>query len=90
MKGTSNAMAITEYLKARPLGATTMEIARHLDTSDDSAAQSMERMLDRGQVVRGLGTRLSAVWTLTDIRATPSIFKAKETLLAMQEAARRA
>lgn len=90
MKGTPNAMAITEYLKARPFGANAVELANYLNTSDESAAHSLERLLARGLVERDQGTRMSAVWTLVANEPTPPIFRAKETLLAMQEAARRA
>lgn len=90
MKGTSNATAITEYLKARPSGANAVELANHLNTSDESAAHSLERLLARGLVERDRGTRMSAVWTLIANEPTPPIFRAMETLKAMQAAARHA
>jgi DNA-binding IclR family transcriptional regulator len=88
MKGTSNAAAITEYLKARPCGANAVELASYLNTSDESAAGSLERLLARGLVERDPGTRMSAVWTLIATEPTPPIFRAMETLKAMQAAAR--
>jgi hypothetical protein len=90
MIGTSNATAITEYLKARPLGATTTEIALHLNTSGDSVVQSMERLFNRGLVEKVEGSRINAVWTLIANEPTPPIFRAMETLKAMQNAARHA
>jgi DNA-binding IclR family transcriptional regulator len=88
MKGSSNAAAIAEYLRQHPSGATAMELARHLDTSGDSAVQSLERLLSRDLVKIVAGSRMSAVWTLVANEPTPPIFRAMETLQAMQEAAR--
>ena len=90
MIGTSNLAAITEFLKARPLGATTTEIALHLNTSGDSVVQSMERLLNRGLVEKIEGSRINAVWALIGKEPTPPIFRAMETLKAMQAAARHA
>ncbi|MBN3757190.1 hypothetical protein G3N95_29910 [Paraburkholderia sp. Tr-20389] len=85
----SNFNAIIEFLKARPLGATTREIAGFLETTDESANQTMERLFARGSILRGEGARLSAPWTLANTEITPPVFKAAETLLAMQKCARR-
>ena len=83
-----NGNIIVEFLRAHPLGASTREIARFLNTTDESANQSMERLCERGSVLKGQGARLAAPWTLANTEITPPVFKAKETLLAMQEAAR--
>jgi hypothetical protein len=76
---------IAEFLKDRPLGASTREVARFLETTEESAHQSLDRMFARGQVLKGLGDRLDAPWTLAKGEITPPIFKAVETLSAMQE-----
>lgn len=83
-----NGNIIIDFLRAHPLGASTHEIARFLETSEKSAEQSMGRLLDRGSVLRGEGARLTAPWTLANTEITPPIFKAVETLVAMQEVAR--
>lgn len=84
-----NGNIIIEFLRAHPLGASTREIARFLETTDESAIQSMNLLASRGSVLRGEGARLTAPWTLANAEVTPPVFKAAETLLAMQEAARR-
>jgi len=84
-----NSTAIIEFLKDRPLGASTREVARFLETTDESAIQSMNLLAKRGSILRGEGARLDAPWTLANTEITPPVFKAAETLLAMQEHARR-
>lgn len=83
-----NGNIIVEFLRNHPLGASTREIARFLNTTDESAIQSMNLLCDRGSVLRGEGARLDAPWTLANTEITPPIFKAVETLVAMQEVAR--
>lgn len=88
MIGSSNGPAIIEFLKARPFGVSSIDIAIHLGTSGESAAQSMDRLQARGLVARDHGNRMTGIWTLTEQRSTPPIFRAMETLQAMQTAAR--
>jgi hypothetical protein len=84
-----NGNIIVEYLRNRPFGASTREVARFLNTTDENAHASMQLLESRGSVLRGTGARLSAPWTLANTEITPPVFKAAETLLAMQEHARR-
>jgi predicted ArsR family transcriptional regulator len=70
---------IVEYLDERPRGASLEEIAAFLDTTCDSARTSMKRLLERGQVKFE-----DSVWK-TNRERTPPVFKALETLKAMQE-----
>ena len=83
-----NGNIIVEFLRNHPLGASTREIARFLNTTDENAHASLRLLESRGSVLSGTGERLSAPWTLANTEITPAIFKAAETLLAMQQAAR--
>jgi hypothetical protein len=69
---------IVEFLDGRPRGASLEEIAAFLDTTCDSARTSMKRLLERDQVKLD-----GPVWK-TNRQATPPIFRAVETLQAMQ------
>lgn len=84
-----NLPAIVEFLKTRPLGASVREIARFLEIEDESAYASMTLLERRGSVTKGLGKRFDVPYTLSDIMNTPAVFKARETLSAMQEHIRR-
>lgn len=82
---TPNLPTIVEILKTRPLGASVRELARMLDVDDESAYSSMTLLARRETVVKGSGSRMDAPYTLVDAMKTPAIFKARETLSAMQE-----
>lgn len=86
---TPNIPRVTEYLRAHPNGVHGWQISGHLDTTDDSAYQSLLLMQSRGKVVlvsRGK-TNADSVWALPVKTATPPIFRARETLEAFQVAA---
>lgn len=86
-----NMPKITAILAGLPQGATGAEIASHLETTHDSATQSLMRLLMRGLVERAGGTnKVDATWTLAAAASsnTPPIFRAMETLAAMQGVAR--
>jgi predicted ArsR family transcriptional regulator len=81
---------IAQFLAARPRGSTGAEIAAHLGTTERSAAQSLTRLLERGEVHRTNGsTRAEAVWSLTKQDETPPIYSAMQTVEAMRAVAHR-
>lgn len=86
---TPNLPIIVEILKTRPLGASVRELARLLDVDEESAYSSMTLLARRETVVKGPGSRMDAPYTLADAMRTPAVFKARETLSAMQEHIRR-
>lgn len=80
-----NGNIIVEFLRSHPLGASTREIARFLQANEENAHASMRLLESRGQVLSGTGARLDAPWTLANTAITPPIFRAVETLVAMQD-----
>ena len=80
---------IRTYLEAHPDGATTLEIAQSIECDPASVAQSLGRLETRGEAKRigGSHTGLHATWIYT-MEPTPPVFRAMETLRAMQEACR--
>ncbi|MFM0044089.1 hypothetical protein [Paraburkholderia sediminicola] len=90
---TPNIPRVIEYLRAHPNGVYGWQIAGHLEVSDKSAHQTMLLMLLSGKAVLAAKGRTNAdsAWMLhqTERSAAPPIFRAMETLGAIQEAARR-
>lgn len=85
-----NIPRVIEFLSAHPKGVYGWQIAAHLDTTDDSAHQSLLLMQLRGKAVLAAKgkTNADALWVLPTKTATPPIFRARETLEAFQIAAR--
>jgi hypothetical protein len=82
---------IVEFFADQPHGATVWEIAEALGSSNDTTVQALRRMAERGEAVMVMDSALlpHTVWTLPP-HSTPQIFRAMETLQAMQNAARQA
>ena len=78
---------ITEYLRSHPDGASAREIAEMLDCMPDSAARLMNTLERQGVVMRIADGARDGRWKLV-VPVTPPIFRAAETLEAMQNAAR--
>jgi hypothetical protein len=83
---------IIEFLESRPQGAYGWQIAEHINSPSESVCQTLLRMLNRGKVVQLViaASRADSIWAMSaELRAeTPPVFKALETLLAFQSAAR--
>lgn len=83
---------ITEFLTGRPNGATVRKITELLHSSTSSVVQTLRLMQSRGQLVILIDSseRDDMVWALANSGrpAAPPIFRAVETLAAMQDAAR--
>lgn len=80
---------ILEYLESRPEGATPTEIADHVDGNAESIARTLGRLAERGEakLLRGGHMAVSGTWIRT-LEPTPPVFRARETLAAMQAACR--
>jgi len=74
---------IRELLAGRPLGASADELARVMDVKLETIGEALLRMVERREV-----TQTGSVWRLNRSDVTPPIFRAMETLEAMQVAAR--
>ncbi len=87
-----NIPKIIEFLTTKPRGAKGHAIGEHLGVTPDSISRTLGRMSERGDI-KSSGKyryRLDATWTLvhTDATVTPPIYRAAETLVAMQVVAR--
>ena len=83
-----NIPRVLEFLGAHPNGAYGWQIAAHLDTTDDSAHQSLLLMQLRGKAVLATKGKTNADSLWRPIKnATPPIFRASATLEAFQVAA---
>jgi hypothetical protein len=82
---------IADFLADQPHGAPVWQIAEALGSSNDTTVQALRRMAERGEAVLVCDFALlpHTVWTMPP-HSTPKIFRAMETLQAMQSAARRA
>lgn len=80
---------VIAYLDAHPDGATMQEIADGIDCAYSSVAQCLGRLQARGQARKGEGSHagLKTRWAILR-EPTPPVFKAMETLAAMQSACR--
>lgn len=74
---------IRAALARYPFGASTHEIARVMDVPAEVIGEELNRMIERRDV-----TQSGSVWRLIRAGVTPPIFRAMETLEAMQMAAR--
>jgi hypothetical protein len=74
---------IRSLLAERPFGASAIEIARVMDAPVEVIENELARMVERGEVEQSGRT-----WRLNVAGTTPPIFRAMETLEAMQLAAR--
>jgi hypothetical protein len=76
-----------EFLADHPYGAHIWQLAEYLGSSVDTTILALRRMQVRGEAVMTLDADMLAntVWSLP-AKATPPIFKAMETLTAMQVA----
>lgn len=85
-----NIPRVIEYLRAHPNGVLGWQIAGHLDSTNDSAHQSLLLLQKRGQAVLAkVGkTNADCVWMLTKADGD-TLFRAMETLHGMQSAARK-
>jgi hypothetical protein len=80
---------ILDYLESHPEGATPQQIADHVDGNAESYARTLQRLEQRGQakLINGGPTAVHGTWIST-IPPTPPVFRAMETLAAMQAACR--
>jgi len=81
---------IEEYLMDRPRGAQLWQIAEHLGSNIDTTVLALRRMSERGEAVmtESAGMHANTTWALPERERTPPVFRAMETLQAMQAAAR--
>jgi hypothetical protein len=80
---------ITEFFTDHPHGAPVWQVAEYLGSSNDTTIIALRRMADRGDALMTLDSSIPShtVWALS-IKETPPIFRAMETLRAMQAVAR--
>jgi hypothetical protein len=80
---------ILDYLDAHPDGATPHQIADAIDGNAESICKTMWRLESRGEakLISGGRKGLHGVW-ISVREETPPVFRAMETLRAMQEACR--
>jgi hypothetical protein len=80
---------ILDYLDANPDGDTPQQIADHINGRVDSVACSLGRLETHGKVEKIAGTKrgIHAIWVRVR-EETPPVFRAMETLRAMQDACR--
>jgi hypothetical protein len=74
---------IRSLLAERPFGASANEIARVMDAPVEVIVEELNRLVELGEVKQN-----GAVWRLNRQDTTPPIFRAMETLEAMQSLAR--
>ena len=80
---------ILDYLDAHPDGATPQQIADHIDGNAESIGKTLWRLETRGEAKLITGGRKGLHGTWVSIREeTPPVFRAMETLKAMQDACR--
>lgn len=80
---------ITGFFADHPHGAPVWQVAEYLGSSNDTTLQALRRMAERGDAEMTLNSAIPAhsVWALSK-NETPPIFRAMETLRAMQASAR--
>lgn len=80
---------ILSCLQDNSEGSTPLEIAEATGLNSESITQCLARLESRGQVrkLTAGNARKRAVWQATETKP-PSIFRAEETLAAMQAACR--
>lgn len=85
----ANKPRVIEFLSDHPYGAPTWQIAESLGTTTDSLRQTLLRMQGRGELVVAVEAeiRANSVWVVAVKTDTPPIFRAMETLAAMQSTA---
>ena len=80
----------TEFLADHAYGAPVWQIAEYLGSTVETTILALRRMQAHDEAVMTLDAEMIAntVWSLPE-KSTPAIFKAMETLRAMQLAAQR-
>ena len=79
---------ISDYLSTQPEGATVQQIADSIDITAQKVRQALSRLETSGKVkCNGRRDRSGCIWFSTR-EDTPPVFRAMETLRAMQDACR--